>query len=224
MSTGASAKISSATQNFGARANAAASGFTQRVSAFGQRFRASVSTGAAAFNLQKAIKVIIVLAIIGIIIYAIIEWRKFSNSPFGKALGKILGTAAAALAWMANHPFLSLFGIIGIAIFGPIVTAFASGQLKKIKDKLRDPMKAEREGKLDDNSPEAVEAATANITDSVLDEVKDEGSPINQQAANEASQRAKDTVADAKAEMKAEGESDTDINDDIEAAENNMGE
>lgn len=87
-----------------------------------------------------------VFGVVALLIFAFVEYRAFANSPVGKAMGKVLGAAFAALTWLAEHPVLAIFGIVLLLILGPIVSSFGSKARDKIREKVKDLLDKDRNG------------------------------------------------------------------------------
>lgn len=137
------------------------------------------------YNFQIIVKYIVILALIGFIIYVVIEWKKFSNTPIGKAMTSVMGKAAALMQWAATHPWLALLGVLGIAILWPIVTGLSRGVGSGIKEKISDMISKQKEGLGEDNTAvenEALSAAAAEeITTDLKTQISKQGGNLSQQ-------------------------------------------
>lgn len=90
-----------------------------------------------------------VFGVVALLVFAFIEYRAFANSPVGKALGKALGAAFAALAWLADHPILAIFGIVLLLLLGPLVSGLGSKGRDAVVEKVKDLLDKDRKGVLD---------------------------------------------------------------------------
>lgn len=176
--------------------------------------------------MKTIVRAVGLLFTIALVVYIIIEWRKFTHSAIGKALAKILGDVGAALLWMANHPFLSIIGIILAVLLFPILTGFARGVFTKLKDGTEKLFEKQREGvddeslkdpdkPADETELKAYEGATIDIVkEKVHKIVSDDPVLIPQEQQDEINARITDAKTTLYKEMKAE---DPDIKDDTDA-------
>lgn len=90
-----------------------------------------------------------VFGVVALLIFAFVEYRAFVNSPVGQALGKALGAAFAALAWLADHPILAIFGIVLLLLLGPLVSGLGSKGRDDVVEKVKELLDKDRKGVLD---------------------------------------------------------------------------
>lgn len=71
------------------------------------------------------------LAVVGclFVIYIIVKYNKFTNSPVGKALGAILTGAEKILTALASLPPWALIGILATGLFGTAIMKMRSSNI-----------------------------------------------------------------------------------------------
>jgi hypothetical protein len=144
------------------------------------------------------------MAIVGclILIYIIFRYKKFSDSPMGKALGTILTAAEKMLTALASLPPWLLIGLVCAGLFGEAIMKMGASSvlaLGKAADAINDA--------LETVEPESVEAVAKSAASQLHENVR--VNEANSNATNEERQaNATDAVTDnaqVQADLRANG-------------------